>query len=134
MKKLYKDSSLKKLRDKHKRVEVYLTHDEYAKFLEKSELCWYGNKVWKLIKKFSLAYENNIFIYPPELKKTVDELYYAIKKSADNINKIAHFYNSKGYLLDEQKMFDCHKKMQNDIEKFINNKFNYDYKINAEKG
>lgn len=117
---------------KNKRVEVYLPLDEYEAFKKIAEEQGYGGKVGKVVKEFALDYRQNRYKYPPELKENLDNLTFLIRNVANNINQMAHLSNATKQVVDDYKIFEYLKQMEDSIKKYINAKVGEDdHKING---
>jgi len=116
----------------NKRVEVYLPLSEYEAFQKIAKEQGYGNKVGKVVKEFALDYRKNRYKYPPELKENLDNLTFLLRNVANNINQMAHLSNSTKQVVDDYKIFEHLKQMEDSINRYVNTKVSEDdNKING---
>ena len=126
----YKEDYLKT----HKRVEVYLTLSEYEAFKKIAKEQGYGNKVGKVVKEFAQYYRQGVYKYPPELKENLDALIFLLRNVANNINQMAHLSNATKQVVDDYKIFEYLKQMEDSIKLYVNTKLGKDdHQINGEK-
>jgi hypothetical protein len=110
----------------HKKVEVYLTLSEYEEFKKVANELGYGNKIGKVVKEFAQDYRQNRYKYPPELKENLDNLTFLLRNVANNINQMAHISNATKRVVDDYKIFEYLKKMEDSIKQYVNTKISKD--------
>jgi tRNA A37 threonylcarbamoyltransferase TsaD len=116
--KKYKTEYLKE----HKKVEVYLSLNEYEAFKKIAKERGYGNKVGKVVKEFAKNYKENSYQYPPELKEDLSTLTFLLRNVANNINQMAHISNATKQVVDDYKLFEYLKQMEDSIKRYVNTK------------
>lgn len=116
----------------NKRVEVYLSLSEYEEFKKIAHELGYGNKVGKVVKEFAQDYRKNRYKYPPELKENLDNLTFLLRNVANNINQMAHLSNATKQVVEDYKIFEYLKQMEDSIKQYVNTKVREDdNKING---
>ena len=110
----------------NKKVEVYLSLEEYEEFKKIAKELGYGNKVGKVVKEFSINYRQKSFKYPPELKEKLDETTFLLRNVANNINQMAHLSNSVKGVVDDYRIFEYLKNMEDIVKAYADDKVSKD--------
>jgi hypothetical protein len=110
----------KEYRKKTRKVEMSFYPNDYEKFQKVAKKLGYGNKTGTVVKEFALAYLDNRFIYPNELKEQITELTFLIRNIANNVNQLAHISNTQKEVLDQYEILKYIKEMDDNFKKFIN--------------
>jgi len=105
----------------HKRLDIYLPLEEYEEFKKIAVELGYGNKVGKVVKEFAISRKQKSYIYPPELKEKLEENTFLLRNVANNINQMAHLSNTVKQMVDEYRIFDHLKKMEDIIKTYAHN-------------
>jgi len=96
---------------------INLSDSEYKIFnqLAKKE----GISVSKLIKNMAIAYQQESFLLPQSQLDKLDEFVYLIRNIANNINQIAHHSNTVKTVVDDGRVFEHLKSMEDEVKNFI---------------
>lgn len=106
-----------KAKNRRSQPRISLTDAEYKTFskLAKAE----GISVSKLIKNMALAYQQESFLLPQSEIDKLNEFVYLIRNIANNINQMAHHSNSIKAVVDDGRVFDHLKKMEDEVKAFV---------------
>ncbi len=107
-----------KAKKRRSQPRISLTDAEYKTFrkLAKAE----GISVSKLIKNMALAYQQESFLLPQPETDKLNEFVYLIRNIANNINQMAHHSNSIKAVVDDGRVFDHLKKIEDEVKAFVN--------------
>ncbi len=96
---------------------INLSDSEYKLFnqLVKKE----GVSLSKLIKNMAIAYQQESFLLPQSQLDKLDEFVYLVRNIANNINQIAHHSNSIKSVVDDGRVFEHLKSMEDQVKAFI---------------
>jgi len=104
---------------KKKRVQprINLTESEYKLFhqLATDE----NTSVSKLIKNMAIAYEQESFLLPQSHLEQIQEFVHLVRNIANNINQIAHHSNSIKSVVNEGRIFEHLKSLEDEFKIFI---------------
>lgn len=73
----------------------------------------------KLIKNMAIAYQQESFLVPQVHTQKIDEFILLIRNIANNINQIAHHSNSIKSVIDEGRVFEHLKSLEDEFKTFI---------------
>jgi hypothetical protein len=133
-KKEYAKEYKRQYRKKMKKVEMSFTPENHKRFKKIAKTLGYGDKTGTVVKEFALAYLDNRFIYPNDLKDQLNELTFLIRNIANNVNQLAHNSNIQRDVLNQYEILDHIKKMDEIVKQFVNEKIiNYDNKKHEPK-
>ena len=96
---------------------ISLSDAEYKLFnqLAKAE----GVSVSKLIKNMAIAYLQQSFLVPQSQTDKLNEFVYLVRNIANNINQIAHHSNTVKSVVDNGRVFDHLKSLEDQVTEFI---------------
>lgn len=107
---------MQEFRRQHKRVELNLSLPQYKAF-QKAALAEQLS-VSQTIKNMAVAYEQQCYFIPLELKDKLDALHFLIRNVANNINQIAHRSNTLQVMVDEHHLLLELKKLEDMVTQF----------------
>ena len=117
--KAYQKAYWEKYNSKKRRSQprINLSDSEYKIFnqLAKKE----GISVSKLIKNMAIAYQQESFLLPQSQLDKLDEFVYLIRNIANNINQIAHHSNTVKTVVDDGRVFEHLKSIEDQVKNFI---------------
>jgi hypothetical protein len=102
-----------------KRIQprISLTESEYKLF---NQLATDENiSISKLIKNMAIAYEQESFLLPSTHLEKIEDFVYLVRNIANNINQIAHHSNSIKSVVNEGRIFEHLKSLEDEFKKFI---------------
>lgn len=103
-------------RSQHKRVELNLTHGQYRDFAKAAKA--EGLTVSQTIKNMAIAYREQTYFVPLELKEKLDTLHFLIRNVANNINQITHRSHMLQVMVDEQNLLMELKKLEDLVTQY----------------
>lgn len=112
----YQQQYMEEFRRQHKRVELNLTLPQYRAF-QKAALAEQLS-VSQTIKNMAIAYEQQSYFIPLELKDKLDILHFLIRNVANNVNQIAHRSHTLQVMVDEHNLLLELKKLENMVTQF----------------
>lgn len=112
----YQQQYMEEFRRQHKRVELNLTLPQYRAF-QKAALAEQLS-VSQTIKNMAVAYEQQSYFIPLELKDKLDTLHFLIRNVANNVNQIAHRSHTLQVMVDEHNLLLELKKLEDMVTQF----------------
>ncbi len=106
-------------RKSHKRVELNFTFAEYREFktaAQKENL-----SVSQTVKNMAIAYQQQHYFIPTELKEKLDTLHFLIRNVANNVNQIAHRSNTLKVMVQENELLMELKKLEDMVTEYTLN-------------
>lgn len=107
---------MQEFRRQHKRVELNLSLPQYRAF-QKAAFAEQLS-VSQTIKNMAIAYEQQCYFIPQELKDQLDTLHFLIRNVANNVNQIAHRSNTLQVMVDEHNLLLELKKLEDMVTQF----------------
>jgi len=104
---------------KKKRIQprINLSESEYIIFHQLAED--ENTSVSKLIKNMALAYQQESFLLPQSHLEKIEEFIHLTRNIANNINQIAHHSNSIKSVVNEGRIFEHLKSLEDEFKNFI---------------
>jgi len=115
----YQKQYMAEFRKSHKRVELNFTLAEYREFkkaAQKEKLT-----VSQAVKNMAIAYQQQHYFIPTELKEKLDTLHFLIRNVANNINQIAHRSNTLKVMVQENELLMELKKLEDMVTEYTLN-------------
>lgn len=109
--------SVYKQKKRRRQPRINLTEGEYEIFDKQAKI--EKTSVSTLIKNMALAYHQQSFLVPQSHTKKIDEFIYLVRNIANNINQIAHHSNSIKSVVDEGRVFEHLKSLEDEFKDFI---------------
>lgn len=75
----------------------------------------------KLIKNMAIAYQQESFLLPKSHLEKIEEFVHLVRNIANNINQIAHHSNSIKSVVNEGRIFEHLKSLEDEFKIFISN-------------
>ncbi|MBR8842401.1 hypothetical protein CWB96_03840 [Pseudoalteromonas citrea] len=115
-KKDYQKQYMAEFRKHHKRVELNFTLAEYRDFKKAAQQ--EKLTVSQTVKNMAMAYQQQHYFIPAELKEKLDTLHFLIRNVANNINQIAHRSNTLQVMVHENELLMELKKLEDLVTEY----------------